>query len=85
MRYSHLEYSIEPLGDFWQVSFCHASHGTFRRRAEALRSAFADAERVTRLGQEVTVRIQRPRHAAGLPARILIPRVRRPRVRPAAS
>lgn len=73
MHYGHLEYSIEPCGEGWQVSFCHSPHGRFHRRLDALRSAFADAERVTRLGQAVRLKVERPLHAAGLPARIVTP------------
>ena len=39
MHYGHLEYSIEPCGEGWQVSFCHSPHGRFHRRLDALRSA----------------------------------------------
>ena len=74
MRACSFQYRVEPTGNRWQISFCHSGHGMFDTRRDAVKSALRDAERVHRMGHDVSVSVARPEAKADLGDRILYPR-----------
>ena len=85
MRACSFQYRVEPTGNRWQISFCHADHGKFDRRRDAVKSALRDAERVHRMGHEVSVAVARPEARADLADRVLHPRTGCPTSRKLAN
>ncbi|WP_131829960.1 hypothetical protein [Consotaella salsifontis] len=68
----HVDYVVEPLDDEWTVSMRGERAGRFPSRLAALRSALEDAERVDRMGFEVSVWLRHPgRSSRKLPDRLL--------------
>lgn len=54
-----ITYRVEPEELHWVVSFGGLRCGHFDTRIDAVRSAMADAQRVSRLGHHVQVQVQR--------------------------
>lgn len=71
MQRCHLTYCINSMDGVWTVSCGHVPSGRFETRSAALRSAVQDAERVSRMGHQITVLVGRPLGSPALPRRVL--------------